>query len=95
MVGKEVTFATPKGRRRVDLVVTGSKGPEAREVKTGSSPYTPRQRAIDDELAKNGGVAVGKNAEKAGLAGKKITLPTKVVRLPRAVAHRPNRPCAR
>jgi hypothetical protein len=60
--------------------MTGPDGkPYAVEVKTGGSSYTPAQRAKDQALATQGGVAVGKNAEKAGIAGK-IKLPTKLIR---------------
>lgn len=49
------------------------------EVKTGESPYMPEQRSKDREMATMGGHAVGKNAQKAGVAGP-VIVPTKVIR---------------
>jgi hypothetical protein len=78
--GDEITIDTPAGRRRADMIVQRPDGRlEAIEVKTGESRYTSQQQRKDQSLATHGGVAVGKNAERAGLKGP-LKIPTKVVR---------------
>lgn len=80
--GAEVTVRTASGTRRVDVVMRGPDGkPYGVEVKTGQSAYTPAQRAKDQALEGQGGQAVGKRAEEAGVAGE-IRMPTKVIRYP-------------
>jgi hypothetical protein len=83
VTGQEVTFDTPKGRRRADLVVTTPGGDRyAVEVKSGKSRYHRRQQEKDASMEKDGATPVGANAEKAGLGPGRVHLPTKVVRLP-------------
>ncbi len=50
-----------------------------KEIKTGDSPYKQSQRAKDAEIATVGGVAHGRKAEEAGLAGA-VKFPTDVER---------------
>lgn len=70
VIGEEVTFDTPKGRRRVDLLTKDAEGQvEAVEVKTGKSRYTRRQQDKDQALDIEGGTPVGENARKAGMKG--------------------------
>lgn len=82
--GTEVTVETPHGRRRIDVVevdpVTGE--PIAVEIKTGNSPYKPRQRACDKDIEDGKARGVGPRAREAGLEGP-IQLKTKLVRLPK------------
>ncbi len=80
--GEEVTIKTPLGRRRTDVLIEETSGNvRAVEVKTGKSPYTPEQQAKDRWIETHGGVAVGKNARKAGVAGP-IRVKTDLVRRP-------------
>jgi len=70
VVGEEITVKSSAGTRRVDLVTKKQSGEiNGIEVKTGKSPYTKGQQAKDAAIASEGGVAVGKNAESAGIAG--------------------------
>ncbi|MGC4065054.1 MAG: RHS repeat-associated core domain-containing protein [Polyangiaceae bacterium] len=84
--GEEVTVKTSLGRRRLDLLtdepVAGSEATEMAnvEVKTGASRYHAIQKAKDVEIATKGAVAVGKNAEKAGVAGQVIKVKPKLER---------------
>ncbi len=83
VIGHEVTFHTPKGTRRSDLLVKDKAGNlTAIEVKTGKSPYTAAQQAKDAELSKGTAIPAGKRAAEAGLSGQPVTIPTKVIRLP-------------
>jgi RHS repeat-associated protein len=85
--GEEITLKTSKGNRRIDLLteepIPNQPGQLTNlEVKTGGSPYTPLQRAKDAEIATTGGVAVGENAQKAGVAGQTLKIPPKLERYP-------------
>jgi hypothetical protein len=87
VIGTEVTFDTPSGRRRADVVTRDRKTGqiEAHEVKTGQSRYIPKQRRMDGDLNTPGvgGVPAGDRAKAAGLTpGTPVVIPTTVIRLP-------------